>query len=299
VALSTRTLLPEQLARVLETAAAAFPETALLDAGPGLVVLALAPRGLLPTTDELAQARALIESSPVASAGLRASFGSADPRALLFERLWLGDARLREFALRLGTGAPLTDADLSLELGAFHPALMAHALGDALAERNELLIASAVDPAELRARFLDWRLDATQLDALRTHKTRFFRAGLIEQGLELVQLGLTYEPDDPELVADLLLFGQLDPGDFEARRRRLLMRSPRESYRLGASLGQLGRGAEALAVLTALAEKHPDSPAALLSLAEAQERAGQAEAAAEARARAAELDAGADPIFAR
>jgi len=290
VALPTDCLHLGQLALVIRTALGVFPDAALLDAGDGLALLVATPRGLVPGVEEIDAAQALLDGRPRAAAEVAQAFGSADVRTLLLERLWLGVEPLRAVAAGYGDGEALRDADLSLEITAFRGALFAAGTGDLLRAENERLLFSATDPELMRRLFVDWRASTLQLEALRARKTRYFKDRLFEQGLALVQLALAYEPDEPEFGADLLLFGDLSPQDFETRRRLLLRRSATETYRLGRALHQLGRRDQARAVLAGLVEQHPQSAIALEALADADEALGDAALAAAERDRARELD---------
>jgi hypothetical protein len=298
VALPVSTLAPGDLALVLQTALAVFPDAALFDTQPEVKLLVLAPRGLLPSAGDVDAAQALLDATPAAAEAVAAAFGSADVRTLLLGRLWLTTEGLRAFATAVsGEGRTIRDDNLALELTSFGTAQAVTDLGAALASTNETFLFTGADPELWKRLCVDWRASGAQLEALRGHKTRFFRAKDLERGLELVELGLVYEPDDPELEADLLLFGELAPELFEAGRQRLLERSPRESYRLGRSLHQLGRLELAAAVLEPLAARLEHSATAQAALAEVREALGQTDAAAEALSRARALDPLSDELL--
>jgi hypothetical protein len=284
---------------VVRTALAVFPDAALFDTQPDVKLLVLAPRGVLPSAADVDAAQALLDATPAAAEAVTADFGSADVRTLLLGRLWLAGDALGAVAKAVPDERTIHDDDLVLELGAFGTARAVALLGDELARANEAFLYAAAEPALWERLCIDWRASGAQLDALRAHRTRFFRGQDFERGLALVRLGLVYEPDDPELEADLLLFGELAPEVFEAGRQRLLERSPRESYRLGRSLHQLGRLELACAVLEPLAERLEHSATAHFALAEVREALGQDEAAAEARLRAGQLDPLADDLLPR
>jgi tetratricopeptide (TPR) repeat protein len=299
VALPISALGPGDLALVLRTALSVFPDAALFDTQPDVKLLALAPRGVLPGAADVDAAQALLDATPRAAEAVTAAFGSADVRTPLIGRLWLAGDALRAVPRAIPDERTIHDDDLALELGSFGTAQAVAGLGAELASTNEAFLFAATDPDLWKRLCIEWRATGAQLDALRGHKTRYFRGQDFERGLELVELGLVYEPDDPELEADLLLFSDLAPEVFEAGRQRLLERSPRESYRLGRSLFQLGRLEQASAVLEPLARRLERSVTALTAVAEVREALGQPEAAAEARERARGLDPLADDLLPR
>jgi spermidine synthase len=260
----TYALTPMQYALIVKTVTSVFPDAALLRVSDFDTILVAGARGVLPTVQELDSAQALVDSHAAITRDLRFYFGSSDVRSLLLEHLYLTVPDLARFATTYGDGGVITDLNLRLEFEAPHSLFV----GDVLrAETNRAILASG-DPALQQRLFLDWRCDTDQVEALRTLKTALFMNERMVHAATLVQLALAYEPDDPELLVDRVLFGPFMPQEeFEQTVARLLDLSPLESYRLGSTLAQTGRVEPARLVLEGVTAVLPDSATAWSSLA--------------------------------
>ena len=280
-------LTPEQYALIVRTATSVFPDASLLRVSEHDTILIVGPSGAVPDRADLDAAQALVDGSAAVREDLLFWWGSTDVRSLLLEHLWLGRAELRALAASVGDGGVITDHNLRLEFDAPRDLFR----GEGLRVETHRVLLAATDPRFRQKAFLNWGCGPEQVEALRGLKTLLFQEQLPAHASALVELALAYEPDDPELMTDRLLFGRpLPEPEFRALAERLLSLSPLESYRLGQSLAQTGRVEAALTVLEDLVVALPDSATAWSSLAAVYATLGREADARRAVEKAAALD---------
>ena len=280
-------LTPESYALIVRTATSVFPDASLLAVSEYDTVLVVGPGGAVPDAADLDAAQALVAASPAVQDDLLFWWGTDDVRSLMLEHMWLGNAELRGLAHALGDGGVITDHNLRLEFDAPRDLFRSEGLR---IETHRALLA-ATDPMFRQRAFLNWGCGPAQIEALRRTKTLLFQEQLPRQAAALVELGLAFEPDDPELLVDRLLFGPpLAEPEFRSALQRLLALSPLESYRLGQSLAQTGRVEAGRRVLEDLVLVLPESATAWSSLGAVYASLGREREAREALERAAALD---------
>ncbi len=278
-------------ALVLRTLTAVFPHCVLLRVSEYDLLLVAGDQPVSPELATLERAQALIDSTADARGDLERYFATTDVRSLLFSHLMLDERGVARFLTAVGPGPLNTDANMRLEFEA--PRRLFHNLGDPAIETNRLLY-GAIDPGWHQELFARWRCDGAQLGALKELKSRVLKQGAARVGGALVALGLAHAPEDPELVADQLLFAaDLGPSEFEEGLKLLVERAPLEAHRLGQSLQQTGQFNASRIVYTRLRERYPNSATALKALADALRGLGREEQAAAAST---ELES-MDPIF--
>ncbi len=281
-------------AMVLRTLTAVFPHCVLLRVSEYDLLLVASDSRVSPDRATLERAQALIDSTASARGDLERYFATTDVRALLFSHLLLDERGIARFLSSVGPGALNTDANMRLEFEA--PRRLFHALGDPAIETNRLLYA-AIDPLWHQELFALWGCDASQLEALKVLKSRVLKQGAARAGGALVALGLAHAPEDPELIADQLLFAaELGPSEFEEGLALLVERAPLEAHRLGQSLQQTGQFNAARIVYARLRERYPNSVTAIKALGRALRSLGRAEQAAETESQLEALDPLFDPL---
>lgn len=285
-----------EYALVARTVTSVFPHCVFvrINAYDTLILASIAP--LLPNAQTLDVAQKLVDENVAVKGDLERWFATSDVRSVLLERMLLDENGLRRFLATVGGDALNTDANLRLEFAAalrlFHPR------GNPAVETNTLLLRS-MDIAWQRDLFARFGADARHIEALRGIKTLLFQHSVVPQGRALVDLALAYEPDDPELLADFILFSpELSPEEFAAEAARVVELSPREAYRLARSLAQLGQTIAAPIVLEKLVEKLPTSATAWSALGLSYRAIDRPEEAERALAKARELDPLEDELIA-
>lgn len=284
-------------ALVLRTLTRVFPHCVLLRVSDYDLLLVAGDRTVSPERERLDRAQALVDATPDARADLERYFRTPDVRSLLFSHLLLDERGVARYLEAVGPGEVNTDANMRLEFDA--PRRLFHAQGDPAIETNRLIY-GAIDAAWQLDSFARWGCDSRQLPALKELKSRFLRQGASQAGGALVALGLAHAPEDPELIADHLLFGgDLSPAEFQESLDLLIESAPLEAHRLGQSLQQLRQFNAAKLVYTSLSERFPHSPTAHKALAAAWRGLGRADQAEQAEQRQRESDPLYDPLLGR
>jgi spermidine synthase len=287
----------QDFALVLRTLTRVFPHCVLLRVSDYDLILVAGDRPVTPTAETMAQAQALVDANATVKTDLERYFRTGDLRSLLFTHLLLDERGVQRYLSAVGGDGVNTDANMRLEFDA--PRRLFHERGDPAVETNRLLYGS-VDPLWQQGLFSGWRCDASHLPALKELKTRFLKQGASAAGGALVALGLAFDAEDPELVADHLLFGaELSPEEFETELERLVERAPLEAHRLGQSLLQLGQFNAAKVVYQRVVARHPGSPTAHKSLAMCWRGLDRKDEAERAEQRFRELDPLYDPLVDR
>lgn len=278
----------DEYALVVRTVQRVFPHCAFVRVSEYDTLLLAANSELFPPGAALDEAQQLVLASPEIAADLERWFGTRDIRSILLPRLWLDAGGLRRFVAAVGGESINTDRNLQLEFSA--PRRLFHALGDT-SVRTFQLLASAVDPALQQRLCAQWNCGPAQLPALRELKTTLFQFAQVAQATAIVELGLAYDPDDPELAVDRLLFdASVTREEFDAQSARIIESSPLEALRLARQLGQLAQHNAARVVLETLTTRLPSSATAWLALSGEYRALGRVDDAERALARARELD---------
>ena len=237
---------------------------------------------------KLDQAQALFDANPGVRIDLERSFGSSDLRSILLKNILLDERGLRRLVVSAGRPELITDQNLRLEYDT--PLAL---FGDEVNSR-QMVISSIMNQLDVSLHSklaLDWNSGAGQMVAIKSLKTELFQAGLTRQAHALVELARIWEPQDPELMVDDLVFSQtIEPVDFQDSVRRLVSEHPLEAYRLGKLLSQGARHAQALSVFEPLTQAQPNSATAWTSLGIVYAAIGREADSKAAQARAYALD---------
>jgi spermidine synthase len=254
----------QEYALVARTVTGVFPHCVFVRVNAYDTMILASFDTLLPNAQGMDAAQKLVDDDEAVHADLMRWYGTADIRSVLLERMLLDERGLQRFLASIGGDTINTDSNLRLEFDAARR--LFHARGNPAVETNTLLL-RAMDVTWQRDLFARWGCDARHLGALRGIKTLLFQHSVVPQGRAIVDLALAYEPDDPELIADSLLFGvELSKEDFATEAARVVELSPREAYRLARSLGQLGQKFAVPVVLEKLVDKLPNSATAWTAL---------------------------------
>lgn len=279
---------PTEYTLVANTLLSVFPYCVLIRITDADTILIAGHRPILPSTgDALDTAQAIVDGSTDVQRDLAIYFRSTDVRSILLERVLLDETDLRRLIDEYGERLLNTDSNLRLEFDA--PRRL---FADPRSEARLMHAVHTVStPRVVQNAFLDWSCGAGQVEALRNIKNRLFAGGYTDHARGIMQLALAFAPEDAELLADDLLFGQYETLlDFEIATTRLRSLSLFESYRLGKSLAQMGRVEEARTVLETLSLEAPDSATCWGSLGAVYAMLGLQAEAREALARAVALD---------
>jgi spermidine synthase len=278
----------EEYALIVRTVLAVFPRCALYRISPHDTLLVAGPREIAPDAAAIDAAQAAADGVPEIAGDLERYFGTRDVRSVLLRGLWLDEGGLKRFVGAVGGSELNTDANMRLEFLA--PRRLFQEDLDPYRETTTHLLA-ALDPDVQQRLLAQWRCGAEQLGALKDLKTHLLQAAQVPSATAMISYGLAYEPDDPELLVDRLLFdATVDPAEFEATCARVIERSPAEALRLATQLTQLGQHNASRMAFEALTVRYPHSASAWRGLGltyEALKRPGDA-AAAVSKAR--ELD---------
>jgi predicted membrane-bound spermidine synthase len=251
-------------------------------------LLVASRRDVVPAAGALDAAQALVERVPALGPDLERWYGTRDVRSILLARMWLDERGLARFAAGVGGTSINTDSNLRLEFDA--PRRLFHSGGDP-GGLTLARLAGAVDPAFVQQVCSRWNCGAQQVGGLRALKTDLFQTAAPRPASAIVELALAYDPEDPELLVDKLLFDAgLAREEFDELSARVIDASPLEALRLGRQLGQLGQHNAARVVFEALTQRHPTSATAWLQLSGELARLGRASEAETALQRARELD---------
>lgn len=285
----------QDFALVLRTLSSVFPHCALLRISDYDVLIVASDRPVRPRRAEVDAAQALMDATPEAQADLERYYGTTDVRSLLLAKMLMDEKGVARFLAGIGGDELNTDANMRLEFEA--PRRLFHERGDPAVETNRRLYAAA-DAMWQQAAFAEWGCSVEHLPALKEIKSKFLAHRSLQQGGLLVALGLAHDADDPELIADHLLFSaELGPQEFEEQLARLLELSAAEAHRLGQSLIQLGQFNAAKLVYQRTAARYPQSATAWRALSACWAALGNDDEAQAAAARVRELDPLLDPLL--
>jgi spermidine synthase len=256
----------EQYALIVRTALEVFPHCGLLRIDAYDTVLLASSSPLLPPSERLVEAQALVDANPILQADLREHFLSADVRTLLLVTYALDREGLQGLVQAAGGEGVHTDVNLRLEFEA--PLFL---FGGRPSDRPTPadLILAWMRPAAMQKAILGWGWSPPQLEGLRALSNLFASKNLHRQAAQVVEIALAWEPEDPEFLADHLLYAA-PTTDEEFRRdvEHLISRSPAQAWRVGKAFAQTNLDqARARVILEALREQLPNSATLWTSLA--------------------------------
>ncbi|MDP6839248.1 MAG: fused MFS/spermidine synthase [Planctomycetota bacterium] len=271
---------------VVRTLTDAFPHVLLFRVSRSDTFLLAADEPILPGKRELESAQWIIDSTPELAQDMQRYFSTRDVRSFFLRHLPLSPEALRALATEDG---PLhTDTNMHLEFSAPLHLFQAERLAGELVDGQLLASATGAWYRELSAKL---ECGPQQLEALRALRTLYLKAGRTDIAAALVASALLLAPDDPQLRADqLYLAPPTDPAVYAASLASLVADSELEANRLAVVLGQVNEWERALAVLTALEERHPASATVWTNRAIALHGLGRTQQAFGALERALELD---------
>jgi predicted membrane-bound spermidine synthase len=279
---------PREYALVSRTLTSVFAHCAFVRVNAYDTLILASSGTLLPAAPTIDESQRLVDASTEVRADLQRWFGTINVRELLLSRTLLDERGLARFLASVGGNELNTDSNLRLEFDA--PRRLFHPRGDPGAETMRLLL-SAMDVTWQRDLFQRWNCGPGEIGALKELKSLLYQHSVVPQANALVELGLAYEPDDCELLVDRLLFNEsVPPEQVNQDAARVVALSPREAYRLGASLAQMNRLDAACVVLDKLTTKLPTSASAWMMLGGAYRSNKHESEALAAFARARELD---------
>jgi hypothetical protein len=203
-------------------------------------VLLASTSPIVPDAATIDEARELVAGLPPVRADLKRYLGTDDVRSLLLAHLVLDAARRAALLLAAQGGDALhTDADLRLEYDS--PRFLFGAPSDDGLRVDQALLAS-VDVGLQRDLVTRLGADRALLPALRAWESQFQNAGRRNAVIQMIELGLLVDPDDPELLADQILYDPaVDPLLNETRVQHLIELSPEQAFRVGRTLAQPAR----------------------------------------------------------
>jgi spermidine synthase len=280
-------LSPDDYAMIVRTVAQVFPHLALVRISEGDTILMASQTPIPPTAQAVRSAQALVDAAPEARADLQKHFGSDRVGALLPTRWILGDASLR--AMVAGDAADVINTDVNLRLEFDSPRRLFDPRVTSSRVANMLF--AAFDANDVMA-----ILDASGAARLHAGSLRELAALLVEHGQaeragELVKLGLSRDPQNPQLLAEqLALSPPPDANALGQAAANVVKRSPEAALRAGVALGRAAKHQEAAAVFEQFVAAHPNASSAWAYLGMNYARLGQREKAEKAFLTALEKD---------
>ena len=275
---------------IARTFTTVFPHAALLWINEKNTILVGAEEPILPPGAGLEKAQRLLQTSPAARADLEKYFQARSLPALLFSRLMLDEAGLRDLVAADGGIQRHTDVNPHLEFAA--PRRLFG--GPIPPDRSPAL---AVLGAASRSHAVSGLLAASGphpdlLLALKHQCTVFNKAGLEVAASKLARLGRSAAPQDPFFLSQLLMLtvDPLEETAFIEAATLLAALSVEEAAKAGAGLWQRRDFTRAKLVFEALVKKNPGSATGWMNLAMNYRALGLAQESEMARRRALELD---------
>jgi len=232
----------------------------------------------------------LVESLPPVRADLERYFKARSLPGLLFTRLLLDDAGLRQLAEADHLTQLHTDLNLRLEFDAPRR-LFAGAMDED--QSPTLAVLKAANSSLAVATLIGSAGPHPDLLVALKHQTSIFsRNGMDAVGAKFAQLGRSLAARDPFFLSQILLLtpAPLDEAAFVETATQLAAVSAEEAGKVGAGLWQRRDHAKARVVFEALVKQHPGSAAGWMNLAMNYRALGVMAQAEEARRRAFELD---------
>ncbi len=279
---------PSDLTAVARTVLAVFPYSGMLRISDAEVLLLASATPLIESSNSVHQAQALIDHLPAVHSELRQYFGSAAVPTLLLTRFWLDEGGLRFLAGSDDERNLLTDWTWRLRLpgprGSFDVRESQTLVGD--------LLAISTTPAA----FEHWsKLSgcSDQEAAAACHQigSLFEANGQPRQALKVLKWGLGFDPAQPELLADQLLWSnEEDSNTVEETVSVIEKRSVAAAYRVAVGLSQRRQTKLAILVLTRLTKISSESATVWASLASCHQAAGDLKRAQECLDKAQALD---------
>jgi len=285
--LQTYAFSPAEYALVARSLRSVFPHCVLVHVSEFDTLLLASASPLVPAEDALERAQELVQASTAVQDDLARHFRTGDVRALLLEHLALDEQGIERMLAAEGGDELHTDLNLRLELEAPRRLFEGRA-----AELGTLrAIYAAMDLAPQRALCARKPCSGEELEAAKRLTRPLLEHGRQDLATLWIQLLAGYAPDDPELLADELLFAPPgDPSEFEAAAAHLIELSPVQAFRAGRGLAQGGRTELARVLLEKLVVRLPDSATAWTSLGIVYTSLGRTEDARSALGKARALD---------
>ena len=269
---------PADYATVVKTVTSRFAYAGLIRISHGDTLLLASERPLHRTPEEIDKVQKMVDAIPEAVQDLRKWFGSSDVRTLLLTHLLLDDKALQDLVDSVDREEPLpviTDMNLRLEFDAPKRLFAGDRRGLVMAR---VLSTARADWFEKMAR--DWGCTKQHAEAFHTLSGVFDRSTQSELVLGIVNLGLALDPDHPTLLGDKLIMDKTqDMASFQQLVDRLYTVSTKELNRVGVTLFQESRLAQAVPVFQRLLDANPNSVTTRNNLAVALEALGRVDEA--------------------
>ena len=277
---------PADYAMVVRTLSSVFPYVGLIRVTDGDTILLASESPLDGTSDTVNEAQALVDSVPAARQDLQRYFATSDVRTLLLWHYLIGNDGLRKLGQ---TEQAKVNTDLNLRLE-FDAPLHLFDPQDQSLSTNQTILAS-VDVDWIVRAFERWGCGKEQAPVCHALAMRFKSYEQDQASRQFVALGLRYNPDYPELLADRLIFAHPDATiDIEPEITKLVKLSPRDATRVGAAFWKNKKYGPAVNIYKRIIEAKPQSATSWANLAVNYRQLGEADLAEEAFRKALSLD---------
>jgi spermidine synthase len=255
--LQTYTLSLREYALVLRTLRSVFPHVAVMRVSNADTIVLGSSAPILGSASDADAAQALLDSAVELHASMQKHLASRDARTLIIAHCALDDRGLERLLARDGGTALHTDLDLRLEFDAprwlFGPPDVEGAI------RPSTALLASYDVAFLRDLWIQLGCGAEQIDALRFWLGALKAVERRDACAQVVELALTYAPDDPRFLMEQLLVGPSASEEGRQLAEHLMNTSPEYAFQAARTLAQGGATAQALPILEGLRAKHPQS----------------------------------------
>ena len=274
----------ESYALVVRTVLSVFDHACLVRISDGDTILLAWPEAPDLSAATIDRAQGWVDAIPEVERDLRTYFGTRSVRELLLSHVILGTESLRRIADTVD--GVHTDRNLRLEFQA-PLTLFSRFRGD---ENVPRFVLGHGDLAWFQRHAESWALSAA--DARAFHKLAFLfdKDGQSELVRGLIDIGLSLDAENVELIADSLITADAVDGLFSERLQQLVRASPTETLRVAVACFGDGERQRSATVLEALVEANPGSATAWSNLALVRARLGDEAGAAAALERSVALD---------
>ncbi len=260
--LQTYSLSLAEYAMVVRTLRSVFPHVALMRVSQSDTILLASAAPIIGDAKAIDHAQSVLDSAKELADPLQRWFLTRDARTLLVAHYALDSRGLDRLLAADGKQTLNRDVDLRLEFDSprwlFGPPIV---VGAPDPDRSLL---SAYDPALLRDLLINLNCGPKQIEALRLWCGLMKRVNRPNVAAQVVELALTYAPDDASFEVEQLL---LAPAADSASIDHLISTAPEYAYEAARSLAQGGLAAQALPIFERLREKSPQSVKVLTALA--------------------------------